>query len=665
MTDVRARISQSARTGTRYLLCGLGLLLALLTASCGNNVFVPGTPVVTITDRSGAFTSYIVTLYSIQMTATDGTVVTLPMINQQVDLVELSNFIEVMAAPAAQVGTYTSMTLTLEYTGAQITVDVNGHSVAANVLDPTTSPANQAAGTQTLTVQFDPNNPLVISNQKSTLVNIDMDLAAGSRIDYSTTPNPTVYIKSFATVNATPVYNKPVRARGLFVIADTKNNNFIMNVRPFHDVSNNPFGAMTIEPTDQTYYNINGVSYTGSAGLAALAAIQNTYSNFQVQVYGNGPGAGTPFSSLSTITPSFVPTAVYAGTSVESTIQDHVVGVVGGISGNTVNVLGAEFIWRFGGNSAYGTGIAFYDTFPVTVSSTTTVSQDGVNTSLNLSSLSVGQAIDVSGQGLDANGNAITLLSNANLTHLDASAGAAYANGGQFRMQSTSAWGTVVSTTPTGSCNGMTMNLQLLGNFQPSSFSFTGTQTGGGATSPATYCVNTGSLDLSSITAATANSAQPLVRVDGFVAPFGAAPPDFNATAVTLGTATTDQQLILEWVAGTTTPFTSLAATGLVPDLSPSVLTGLHEIRTGPNSQDVTLLPAGFTIAPTTVASNALVLAVGNVANNIGSFSSPQPWVTAINTALGKGTAVTKLVATGSYDPATNTFNAYDISINE
>ena len=660
MTDVRARMSQSARNGLRYVLCGLGLLLALLTASCGNGIFVPGTPIFTITDRSGEFTSFIVTLYQIQLTRNDNTVVTLPMINQRVDLVELSNLAEIMGAPAVEEGTYVSMTLTLIYTGAQITVDVNGQSVPTTILDPTTSPANQAAGTQTFTVQFDPNNPLVITNQKSNLVNIDIDLAASTTIDFSNPANPTVYIKSFATGNAIPVYTKPIRARGLFVIADTANNNFIMNVRPFHDISNSPFGAMTVQPTAQTYYNINGTSYTGAAGLAALASIQNVYADFQVQVYGTGPGAGSPFSSLSTITPSFVPTAVYAGTSVESTIQDHIVGVVQGISGNTLTVLGGEFIWRYGGNSVYGGGISLVNTVPITVSSATAVTQDGVipATPLSISSVSVGQLIDVSGQAtLDANGNPLSL---------DATAGPTQPNGGQIRLQSTAAWGTVVSLAPTATCTGMTLDLGLLGNYIPDPFSFVGTQSGGGTGNPDAYCVNTGSLDLSAITAASANSAQPLVRVDGLVAPFGAGPPDFNATAATLGSATTDQQLILEWTGGGTgSPFTTTQANSLVPNMTLSNFNGIHEIRTGPNNLDVTTLPAGFSITPVAVGSNALLLSVGNTTNAIQTFNSAGPWVTAITTALGKSILISKLVASGYYDPTANTFNAYNISINE
>ena len=170
---------------------------------------------------------------------------------------------------------------------------------------------------------------------------------------------------------------------------------------------------------------------------------------------------------------------------------------------------------------------------------------------------------------------------------------------------------------------------------------------------------------MSGITAASANGAQPLVRVDGFVAPFGSAPPNFNASAVTLGTATTDQQLIIEWINSSLAPFTSLTATSVVPNLTLPDLTGIHEIRTGPVSQDITQLPAGFTIVPMAIGANTMLLSAGDVENAVASFNSAQPWVTAINTAIGKGIGLTKLVATGYYDSTANTFYAYNISINE
>src|SRR5205823_4740051 len=80
-----------------------------------------------------------------------------------------------------------------------------------------------------------------------------------------------------------------------------------------------------------------------------------------------------------------------------------------------------------------------------------------------------------------------------------------------------------------------------IGNATPAGLNFAGT--GSPAANPAAYAVNTGTLDESGVAAST------LLAVDGLVSPFGAAPPDFHATAIALGTAT-EQRLVVEWVNG-------------------------------------------------------------------------------------------------------------------
>ena len=120
-----------------------------------------------------------------------------------------------------------------------------------------------------------------------------------------------------------------------------------------------------------------------------------------------------------------------------------------------------------------------------------------------------------------------------------------------------------------------------------------------------------GSIDLSAL------AAPELVKIDGFASPFGSAPPDFNATAVTPGTLA-DSQLIVEWNnGGTTAPFTSQSATGIVIDTSNGFLAGTyHVIRTGPTTVDILTKPGMVitTTNPAFVNQSAIVLGVGNVA---------------------------------------------------
>jgi hypothetical protein len=206
----------------------------------------------------------------------------------------------------------------------------------------------------------------------------------------------------------------------------------------------------------------------------------------------------------------------------------------------------------------------------------------------------------------------------------------------------------------------LSASLLSIDNLEATQFSFAGTGTSGMNATAATYAVNTGSIDLSSLAAAA------LVKIDGFASPFGSAPPDFNATAVTPGTSA-DSQLIVEWNGGTTAPFTSQSATGIVIDTSNGSLAGTnHVIRTGPTAVDILTKPGMVitTTNPNFVNQSAIVLGVGNVAGGISTFNSAAAFSTQLQTTLNGTTKVNKLVAVGRYDSSSNTFNASSIDIN-
>src|ERR1700722_7157265 len=107
MIDGRPRDNSGARNGLRFLLRGLSAALAILfVTSCGNTLFVAGTPVITLTAQRGNFTSYIVTLDQINLTRQDGSVFQLPVPNLgsgqglRVDLAQQTNFVQLLEAPA-------------------------------------------------------------------------------------------------------------------------------------------------------------------------------------------------------------------------------------------------------------------------------------------------------------------------------------------------------------------------------------------------------------------------------------------------------------------------------------------------------------------------------------------------------------------------------------
>jgi hypothetical protein len=608
-------------------LTALVLGLTALLAGCGTHSTASlGTPVVTLSDTSGQFAAYRVTLDSISLTDTNGAIWNpIPqMPAESVDLAALTDLTELLGVQAAPSGTYKSATLTLDYSNAGIWVNLNGQAVAATPLSST----GTAPTVATVTVTFDPNNPPVITRGASTRLAIDFNLAASNSINTATTP-PTVTVRPFVVMTPAPADATVIRARGLLVTVQSGSSDFIMNVRPLIDLAS-ALGAVTVSTTAQTYFNISGVTYTGAAGLNALASLPE---NTIIAAYGT-------LGDLSGITPGFHATSVYVGTSLESPVADHIDGVVSARSGNTLTVHGATFLTP--PSFAYPTSYtaSYANNATVTVGSATVVSEDGVAASgLTPAAISVGQQVDVSGQAtVDTAGN----------ISLDATASPS-----QVRLASTRLWGTLNSATA-GSAS---LDILSLGNFAPAGFNFGGTGITGQDANPSAYAVNTGAL----------TAAGTRLQVDGIVNAFGSAPPDFTATAITADTAT-EQQLVVEWInGGATAPFTSASSAGLVVDLNNAVLGTIHEIRTGPATTDLKTLPASPPLLITTVGADQskLQLAIGSatLSTGVSVFNSISGFVAALSSTFNGTNKIFRLVASGQYNSSTNTFIASRISV--
>ncbi len=630
MTAVRARLMRRLL----WTSCALILGGTALVASCGGyNNYVYGTAVVTMGDvgENAGFTSYIVNVDSITLTRNDGFLIPALGTPETVDLVKLHDLNELVQAPAVPVGTYTTLSLTLDYSIADITVNINGVPTTVSARDTSGNPMSVV----TLTVAFDPNNLLVINDGVSTRLAIDMNLAASNTINYSASP-VTVTAHPFITATVLPADQTVMRARGVFVISQPASSNYVVNMRPFVDVVS-ALGALTVNTTSSTYFNINGAVFTGTAGLNAMQSLQ---ISTPIAAYGT-------LGSFATITPSFTATAVYAGTSLENPLADFLSGTVSSVSGNTINLHGAAFVPR-----PYSTPAptSYYADIPVTVGPGTIVTEDGVAASgLSTQSISVGQLITVSGQAS---------LTSFVPTSLDATGTAVGAPPGTVRLQPTPLWGTLNSA----AAGSLSLNVLSLGNFQPSALTFTGTGAGSANDAlAASYAVNTPGIDESATAAGT------LLQTYGVVTPFGSAPPDFTASSVTAGAAT-PQTLVVEWEnGGAANPFSSASSAGLVVDLSNANLSStIRYVATGPTQTDLTTLPASPTIAFAT--GSPLTLAVGQVVVNsvstIEVFNSASGFATALASALNGTNLVYRLVCVGQYSSATNTFTATQVVVN-
>lgn len=620
----RARAKPGASGALRLWICGFAAALAAALAGCSTNTKVyNGTPVVTVTAQAaGDFSTYVVGISLYSMTRSDGYVAypagyTYEEFADLTQRVELSELLNAVGIPN---GTYTSVVIGIDYSVP--IVYLKGQSKPATVKDSsgTTNP-----GILYVTVKLDPSHPLVVNLNQSTPLSLDFDLAAGNSIDASTN---TVTVKPFVEASTPSSDTEQVRARGLFVAVDTGQSNFVEDLRPFEDNVYSTVGALTVGTSASTYFNINGTVYTGADGLATLAKVA---ANTPVVAY--GALNGSPPGSAQGITPSMTATQVYAGTVVSNGQYEHLRGTVTAINGNSLTVANATYLY-YEGYCQSNLCFTYFPTASVSVSPTgTLVTEDGAPaTGLSTQSISVGSQIDAIGLGSTNSSGALTL---------DATAAG-------VRLQSTPIWGTLNA----GAAGSATLNLLSLGttNLPPSDFNFTGTGTASANDAvAASYAVNTGTLD------ETGTAAGTLLRVDGLPTPFGSAPPDFTAAAVTPGTSEL-ADLVVEWSngSGTTAALTPpYSGTSLALNLTSATTA---EVVTGPQ---VTPL----TGTPTIAIATGTQFAVGNATNGVSVFSTPSAFASELTNVLVGSTAVFRVVAVGSYDASTNTFTASRVDV--
>jgi hypothetical protein len=630
----RARAKPGALSALRLWIFGLAAAFAAALAGCSTSTNVTnGTPVVTVNAQAaGDFSTYVVgiTLYS--ATRSDGYVAypagytyeEFADLTQRVDLTELLN------AVGIPTGTYTTVTIGIDYSAP--IVYIKGQTTAATVKN---TAGTQNFGIVYINVKLDPAHPLVISLNQSTPLALDFELAASNSADPSSN---IVTVRPFVDATATPTDTEPVRARGLFVTTDSGSSSFVENIRPFEDNIYSTVGALTVNTTANTYYNINGKVYAGSAGLSAMTGLS---SNTPVEAYGT-------LGDMSTITPGFTATQVYAGTAVSNGQYEHVRGIVTARSGDTLTVADATYLY-YEGYCLSNLCFTWYPTATVNVSSSTTVTQDGTApaSALSAQSISVGSQIDAVGLGSTSSSGALTLD----------------ATQGLVRLQSTPLWGTLAS----GTSGSATLDVLSMGNtgVVASAFNFAGTGTASANdASAASYAVDTAAASSGADQSAT--PAGTLLRVDGFPTSFGSAPPDFEATAVTQGSSEA-ADLVMEWSAGSSgslAPFTSYDSSSLVLNLAGATAA---YVAIGPQSNcyggtpTPACTPLGGT--PSITISGATQFALGNATNGISMFSAPSSFASALSSTLNGSTQVYRVVAIGSYDAATNAFTASRVDV--
>ncbi len=631
------------------LLCACGF--GLLASGCHNNNLDSGFGVawttLTTTDDTGQFTSYLVTIDSVILVGKLNGTISAVAVPETVDFTKLTNLSELWATASVPVDTYTQAILTLDYTNAQISVMVNGAPVKVTVVDP----SGVTPTTVAVTVNLDPSNQLILqptfATSNALRLAINYDMTASNKVNLTTSP-PTLTVAPFMTAATTAADSKLIRVRGPLINSSLNLGTYTVVVRPFFDEVNS-LGIDTMFSGANTVYTYGGSTYVGTAGLTLLS--QASAGSTETAAFCTFEPTTTPAPGVNS--GIFHSVYVVAGSTLEDFYTEGIEGDVVARNGNTLTLRGGLVT----ANAAQVIQYADLDSL-VLIGPNTLVTADGVSTlgPLNYNSIAVGQHITARG---------IYSVSAANVVTLDATGSAT--NTGSIRLQSTELYGSLISA----ASGSLQLNLQAIENYPASVYDFAGNGVSA-AQDPvaANFAVNTGALTLPA-----AAPGDP-VWIDGYLAPYGSAPPDFNAFSV-LAEPSVPATLAVVWTgAGTAAPFATLTSAGLTIDLTNAAF-GSGQLRIGAETVDVTTLSASPNIVPAVAAADPTSglplfsprFSVGagaiseSTATPISSFNAFADFVTQLNTTFATPTPATQLVARGMYDRAGNTFTASSIDV--
>jgi hypothetical protein len=602
-------------------------------ASQGCDAATCGTVYVGITDADGDFLSYSVDVVSLTLRKANGAVVeTLP-VTTRVDFAQLVDLSEFVTAATIPNGAYVEGQIRLDYTNAEVTVEIAGEPRAARVVDA----SGQPLGMVDLDIRLDNRNHVMIAPGVPAFLQLDFDLAASHSVDISTMP-VTAVAEPFIVASVEPVIDKELRVRGPLVSVDTAASSYVIDVRPFHHQTAR-FGELTVKTTAATAFEIDGTPYIGADGLAVLA---------------QSP-AGTPtvaFGTLMLASRDFTAVRVHAGTSVPGPSFDVVWGNVTARDGDTLTVRGATLITRSG-------RVAFVRAdITLLVGPDTRVTRDGQGgNSLTEDVISVGQRIHAFGVLSEGNGqptlnalapdapaaDSVALTADSAALTLDATSG-------RVRLHLTHLTGTVAGANP----GALILDLFSIDGRRPAIFDFTGTGAAPDSDAdPENYEIATGAPNLTRLITGSP------ARVFGFVTPFGAAPPDFEGRTV-VDFQEVRAFLGIGWgIDGTSAPFLSMAGTGLVIDNANPDIGLRHFIAIGPVLVDL----KGLSTPPTVVPADGRALFAIGEPRLVEVFSDFERFAQALSEKLAGGQKALAMSAQGRYDAGSTTFTANYVSV--
>ena len=605
------------RRAAGAVLACLALASAPMLTGCAGVDGDNGEVVIGLTDADGDFLTYSVEVQSLTLTRADDTVVEVLPISTTVDFAEYTTMTEFLTAAMIPNGVYVAADMVLDYSNADIQVEVAGNAVPAAAVDADGNPM----GVTTMTVKLEERDHIRIRPGVPAHVVFDFDLAATNQVDVTTDPaNPVVTVDPVLLAEVDADFSKPHRLRGLLKEVALDQSEFTLHVRPFRhrQLSDHRFGDFPVAVDGNTAFEIDGMTYTGSAGLAALDA----------------KAPGTPvvaFGKVNRVARHMLATRVRAGSSVPWGEKDVVKGTVIARNGDTLTVRGGAISF----NAAGGRPDVFRNQVLVNVDANTVVNGPvGVGT-LSIDSLSVGSRITAVGnlvQAVDVIATDALLVPTLNAD--------------KVRVHISGLSGTVDAI---GSGD-LTMGLKAINGREVGLYDFTGT-----GSDPAAYVVDTGLLDLSALTVGQH------IYVRGLVADFGMTPPDFVAMSVTDPAIEPDNRgtMVIHWNPAKANPLLRQGADGMVPDLTGSPYR--HHVLQRSGITDLTTLTTDPVIAPTASGEGRYAIQVRGGVRIYPLFDEFQ---VALADLVDGGAKARTLIAHGEWSADSATLTAKVITIN-
>lgn len=369
---------------SRLVPFAAGLLICMMMfTACGGGSSDGSDPtgelVMSLTDGAGDFANYEVDVVDVTLTDEDGNKISVLPTPTRVNFAQYTDISEVLVAVKVPVGKYDAVTVTVDYSDADIWVEtVVGDLVkvdVSNIVDE-----NGAVMTQVdVDVDLDPENPLVIAPQIPVHVQVDYDLELSNEAVFDS-QSVSVSVDPYVLVEVDVADYKIHRLRGLLGEATPEDGSFTVAIRPFYTPLNDlvgDFGRMTVTTGSETLYEIDNQTYEGPEGLEAMAALSGITP---VVVEG----------SFNPDTFQFEAEAVYVGFSVPWGHQDVAHGVVTAREGNELT-LGGTNLTRIDGS------VDFNDEVTVLLDESTVIRREFSMEEMAIEDVAAGQMISAFG----------------------------------------------------------------------------------------------------------------------------------------------------------------------------------------------------------------------------------------------------------------------------